>query len=547
MSIIFVVKKIQKLKKMSTFQYLLFLLIIISLQFYIAKLVILFGGVKNSFTYIMLLTMITGSFVFGPIGGIILGMTGGLFLGPFTPLNSELLIMQTPHNWIFRMIVYMLIGGYSGASMKYLLNIINKLSIVSLYDEKTNLPNKKFFENIKFEDYPEDAYLANLKFENYGKIEEIFGTKYADKLIKSFARDLIGVYEKKKFNMVFYFGDGRFGIIFLDSEVKSNFRTISKMFYKKIKMKEIEYFPNLFIGVAKLEGTNKEVIQNSEIARRFSKKNLRQYSIYSENMKIESHRNFDLLCEIPRAINRREFYLLYHPKIDLYSGKVEGIEALIRWNHPERGMIPPDYFIPHIEQTAMIGVVTEWVLKTALTDLKKMQLQGIDINVSVNIPLNILEDPRIVQVIKGYKEKSLPLDKLEFEVLERGSAENLKTISIIMSALKNFRIKFSLDDFGTGYSTLSSIQNLPLDIIKIDRTFVKNLETNNENREIVQSSINIGRSLDKKIVAEGVETKEELEILKEMGCDYAQGYYFTKPLSYDDFLEWYKAFNNTPS
>ena len=158
-----------------------------------------------------------------------------------------------------------------------------------------------------------------------------------------------------------------------------------KVIYKKIKIKEIEYFPSIFVGIAKLEGDNTDIIQNSEIARRFAKKNLNQYEVYSEEMKIESHKNFDLLCEIPRAINKKEFYIKYHPKIDLYSGKIEGVEALIRWNHPERGLISPDDFIPHIEKTAMIGIVTEWVLKTVLMDLKKMLLQGIDINVSENI------------------------------------------------------------------------------------------------------------------------------------------------------------------
>lgn len=300
----------------------------------------------------------------------------------------------------------------------------------------------------------------------------------------------------------------------------------------------------MFIGVAKLEGNNVDILQNSEIARRFAKKNLNQYEIYSEEMKIASHKNFDLLCEIPRAIEKKEFYILYHPKIDLYSGEVEGVEALIRWDHPERGAISPDDFIPHIEQTAMIGKVTEWVLKTALMDLKKMQLQGIDINVSVNIPLNLLQSPKLIKTIKEYNKKLLPLDKLEFEILERGSVDNFKNTAIIIESLKSMGIQFSLDDFGTGYSTLTCIQNLPLDIIKIDRTFVKDIETNRKNKELVRSSINIGRVLGKKIVAEGVESEEVLKILKDMGCDYAQGYYFTKPLTYNKFLEWYKTYTN---
>lgn len=543
MSVIFVVKYIQKLKKMSTFQYSIFILLIISLQLYIADLIATFGGAKSSLTYLMLLTIITGSFVFGPVGGTILGLTGGLFLGPLMPLNSKILIMQNMFNWVFRMLFYMLIGSSSGAIMKYLLNTINNLSRITLYHKKTDLPNKKYFENMILKDYPRDAYFANLKFEDYEKTKETFGKNYTNDLIKKIAIDLTDVFGEKDLITVFYFGTGRFGIIFRGSEIKSKYKSFYRMIYKKIKLKEIEYFPSIFIGIAKLDGENRDIIQNSEIARRFAKRNLNQYENYSEEMKIESHKNFDLLCEIPRAINKKEFYILYHPKIDLYSGKVEGVEALIRWNHPEKGPISPDDFIPHIEQTAMIGMVTEWVLKTALMDLKKMHSQGIDINVSVNIPLTLLQGPKLVKTIRGYNKKLFPLDNLEFEILERSSVDNFKNVSTTMKSLKNIGIKFSLDDFGTGYSTLSCIQKLPLDIIKIDKTFVKDIETNQENKELVRSSINVGRALGKKIVAEGVESEEVLKILKEMGCDYAQGYYFTRPLTYNNFLEWYKSYN----
>ncbi|WP_259381407.1 GGDEF domain-containing phosphodiesterase [Psychrilyobacter sp. S5] len=516
----------------------------ISLQIFVADLVNSFGGVKSSLSYLMLLTIITGSFVLGPAGGLIFALTGGLFLGPFMPMNSELSLMQNSPNWIFRMIIYVFIGSYSGAIMNYLLNTINKLSKITFYHTKTNLPNLKYFENIALTNYSSDAYFANLKFENYEKTKETFGGNYADDFINFFSKGLSDVFGKKNLATVFYLGGGRFGIIFSSSEINSKFKIFFKTVLKKIRKKEIEYFPSMFIGVAKLEGNNIDILQNSEIARRSAKKNLNHYEIYSEEMKTASHKNFDLLCEIPRAIEKKEFYILYHPKIDLYSGKVEGVEALIRWDHPERGAVSPDDFIPHIEQTAMIGKVTEWVLKTALMDLKKMQLQGMDLRVSVNIPLNLLQNPKLTKTIKEYNKKILPLDKLEFEILERGSVDDFKNTAIVMESLKSMGIQFSLDDFGTGNSTLTCVQNLPLDIIKIDRTFVKDIETNRKNKELVRSCINIGRALDKKIVAEGVESEEVIKILKDMGCDCAQGYYFTKPLTYNKFLNWYKTYTD---
>ena len=544
MSVILVVNYIKKLKKMSISKYSIFVLSIISLQIFVTILVDLLGGVKSSLSYLMLLTIITGSFVLGPVGGIILGLTGGLFLGPFMPMNSELSIMQNPSNWIFRIVFYVLIGSFSGTIMSYLLNTINKLSKITFYDTKTSLPNIKYFENTVLTNYAYDSYFANLKFENYEETKETFGENYTNDFINFFSKCLNDIFGGKHLATVFYFGNGRFGISFSNSEINNKFKSFSKKITKKIREKELEYFPNMFIGVAKIKGNNSDVLQNSEIARRFAKKNLNQYEIYSEEMKIESHKNFDLLCEIPRAIKKKEFYLLYHPKIDISSGKVEGVEALIRWNHPVKGTIPPDDFIPHIEQTAMIGEATEWVLKTALMDLKKMQLQDIDINISVNIPLSLLQTPKLIKTIKKYNNKTAPLDKLEFEILERGSVDNFKNTALIMESLKKMGIKFSLDDFGTGYSTLTSIQNLPLDIIKIDRSFVKDIETNQKNKELVRSSINIGRALGKKIVAEGIENQEVLKILKDMDCDYAQGYYFTKPLTYNKFLEWYKTYTS---
>lgn len=244
MSIISVVNYI---KKMSIFQYSLFVLLIISLQIFVADLIDSLGGVKSSLSYLMLLTIITGSFVLGSTGGLILGLTGGLFLGPFMPMNSDLSLMQNPPNWIFRMIFYVLIGSYSGAIMKYLLNTINKLSKITFYHTKTNLPNIKYFENTALTNYPSDAYFANLKFENYEKTKETFGENYANDFINFFSKSLNDVFGKKDLATVFYLGGGRFGIIFSDSEINSKFKSFFKTVYKKIRKKRSNIFPTCLL------------------------------------------------------------------------------------------------------------------------------------------------------------------------------------------------------------------------------------------------------------------------------------------------------------
>ena len=541
MSVISMVEGIKKFRKMNVFKCLFFITSIILLQAVVANFVYLSGGTKSSFVYLMLFTIITGSFIFGPTGGWVFGLTGGIFLGPLMPMDSQSLLMQDLSNWTFRLFFYMLAGIYSGALIKHLSNTISQLSTITLYHAKTDLPNRKYFENIDLKIFPCDTYFATLKFENYDVMKEAFGEDYTVAFVKKISAVLTDVFGKKDLATVFSLGPGKFGFIFFNSDIEGNLKSLTETIEEKVDQKEIEYFPNAFIGVSKLQGDNKVVMQNSDIARRTARKNLTHYEIYSEEMRAESQKNFDLFCEIPRAMNKNEFFMVYHPKVDLSSGRVEGVEALIRWGHPERGFISPIDFIPHIEQTAMIGMVTEWVLETSLMDLKNMQSQGIDINISVNIPLKLLENPKLISIIRGY-EKMLPLNKLELEILERGSLDDFKSITAIMDSLRNIGVRFSLDDFGTGYSTLSCIQNLPLDIIKIDRTFVKDITTNKTNKKLVRSSVNIGHALDKKIVAEGVESEETLKILRDMGCDYAQGYYFTKPLKYDEFIEWYRTY-----
>jgi EAL domain-containing protein (putative c-di-GMP-specific phosphodiesterase class I)/GGDEF domain-containing protein len=524
------------------------MIFIVSIQLLIAFFIFYSGGTKNSYVYLELSAIIIGGFVLGPFGGAFLGITGGFFLGPFMPADTTTMLMQEKASWLFRLFFYIFTGYISGVVIEYLLNIIDRLSSITLYNPVTKLPNKNYFENMA-RDYHPDEHIAVIKFEEYPKMIENLGLDYAKDFIHKISDIFVKIFNKKDVNdkqqNVFHLEEDKFAIIFSDSEMKDNFKVVYKTFYKAIKEKNMAYFPSYFIGISPWSGSNTEVLQKAEIARRSARKNLNFYEVYYPELSEHLNKNFDLSLEIPRAINNREFFLTYHPKINLKSGEVEGVEALIRWRHPEKGLIPPDAFIPYIEKTSMINTVTEWVIKTAFSEIKNMEKEDINTNFSVNIPLKILENSKIKKYIEAYKINSLPLYKLELEILERDNVDNFKETASAMKDLKKLGINFSLDDYGTGYSTLSYMQKLPFDIIKIDRMFIKDIETNERMRALVQSTIDIGHTLGMEVVAEGVETIKSVEILQNMGCDFAQGYHYAKPMTYLEFIRWHKDYNST--
>ncbi len=545
MDLIAIIEKIISWKKTSLFRKIMLMILMITLQLLITFMIFAEGGTKTAFAYFVLLTVILGGCFFGPLGGVFLGITGGFFLGPFMPADKTTMMMQETFDWMFRLIFYLFVGFFSGKGIRYLLDIIENLSLTTLYNPITNLPNKKYFEKMDMKWSHHDR-VAVIKFEEYYKMIENYGEDYAKNFIKKISSIFIETFNDDRIgnrSNVFHLDEDKFAVVFSELKSKDHFKNVFKRIYRSIKSKEINHFPGVFIGISECSESNTKIIQNAETARRSARKDLRFYKAYSPKLSEKSNENFDLSMEIPRALNERQFFLCYHPKIDLRSGEIEGVEALIRWNHPKKGFIAPDNFIPHIEKTSMINKVTEWVLKTSFSEIKNMEKENINVNVSVNIPLKILENPVIVRYLKSYKKKQLPLQNLELEILERDNVESFYVTAFAMKTLKKMGISFSLDDYGTGYSTLSYMQNLPFDKIKIDRMFIKDVETDDKARELVRSVINVGHILGMQVVAEGVETKETVKILKNMGCDYAQGYYYTKPLVYKEFIDWHSKYN----
>ena len=241
--------------------------------------------------------------------------------------------------------------------------------------------------------------------------------------------------------------------------------------------------------------------------------------------------------ELINAVRRREFELFYQPRVDILSGKIIGAEGLIRWRHPEKGLIFPDAFISTAERTGLIVPIGYWVIQQAGEDIHRLRDAGLDIkHLSINLSFRQFQDSYLCRTIQRIIEKyNIDTSVLEFELTESALFNNEMHVREGIEELNKLGINFSLDDFGTGYSSFSLLQKLPISSLKIDRSFVAGVGDNPDDREIVKALIRLAHSLKKEVIAEGVETLQQLNFLASYGCHQAQGYLYSKPVPFEQF------------
>ncbi len=266
-----------------------------------------------------------------------------------------------------------------------------------------------------------------------------------------------------------------------------------------------------------------------------------QYEFYSPEMSRLAGERLTMETELKTAINQEQFILYYQPKIDAATLEIAGVEALIRWEHPMRGIVPPDSFIPLLEETGLINTVGEWVLNTACHQAKIWNdLFDKPLRISVNISARQFSSRDLVSVVRNaLVESELPPSCLELELTESMFVEDTEHAIHLMLELKDLGVSLSIDDFGSGYSSLGSLKNFPVDYLKIDRTFVNNIEDSQEDLSIITAITALARSLGLGLVAEGVEDEQQMQLLRVQGCDQFQGYFFSRPIPADEFLAKY--------
>jgi EAL domain-containing protein (putative c-di-GMP-specific phosphodiesterase class I) len=280
-------------------------------------------------------------------------------------------------------------------------------------------------------------------------------------------------------------------------------------------------------------------MQRADVAMYAAKRDGLGFGIYDAEADTNSVRRLTLQGDLRRAIEDGRLILHYQPKVDTRTNRLVGFEALMRWQHPSHGLIPPNDFVPFAEQTGLIRPLTTWLLRTALEQWRAWNRQGFDLSVAVNLSAQSLDDPELIaQVQSLLASYECPAAKLNLEITETTLMAKPDAALAVLSSLADLQCRLSLDDFGTGYSSLSYLQRLPIHELKIYRSFVMSMEKSGNATVIVRSIINLGHSLDLAVVAEGVESRESYDALCKLGCEQIQGYFVGRPMPPEGLEAW---------
>jgi diguanylate cyclase (GGDEF)-like protein len=282
-----------------------------------------------------------------------------------------------------------------------------------------------------------------------------------------------------------------------------------------------------------------ELLQHADIAMYVAKETHAGFVLFDPKQDQHSPRRLALLGELRRAIEGRQLLLHYQPKIDAHTGQILGVEALVRWQHPEHGLVPPGEFIPLAERTGLIGPLTHYVMDAALQQCRQWRQAGHELAVAVNVSARRLLDLAFPDEVGGLLARwDVPARLLVVEITESAIMADPAHAMQILGRLNRMGVQLSIDDFGTGYSSMAYLKSLPVDELKVDRSFVSQMTSNSSDAVIVRSTVDLGRNLGLRVVAEGVEDQTTLEALDALGCDAVQGFHVSRPVTPDDLIDW---------
>ena len=523
-------------KKIFCFYSVSFVFILI---FSVLGIVYMTGGTKYVYMHLMYIPLMIAVFNFGYIGGIGFGVLAG-YLTSFIPLDVATMEMQTTENWIYRLLFFVLISTINGFILDTVLKTLKEIEKLTFCNRITNISNRKYFDTFFPEKIElEDNYLAIFEIENFNQILNEYGNFILEDFIKSLSLKFKDISENGI--ELFHFRDNTFALL-MNNYNPPSFRKKAEILRKKISVNNILIYPELSIGIAKFVESQKKLLEDAEIARAHAKKNLSSFSFFNDKINKLHNKKLSILNELPAAIKNKQFHLYFHPKVEMKTNLITSAEVLIRWIHPTEGLIKPDLFIPYLEKTNLINTFTKWLLESSLEIQEKWKKDGFIMKLAINTPIVCLKNELIISTIKNYKKS---LKGLEFEILERNLIDDFDEMFLIMNSLKKYGITFALDDFGTSFSSISYLKKLPFDKLKIDKMFITDIFTDKKDYNIVKSSIALGRSMELEIIAEGVENMDTFNLLKKLNCDYAQGYFSTKPLGRKKFKKFCIEYNNS--
>jgi EAL domain-containing protein (putative c-di-GMP-specific phosphodiesterase class I)/GGDEF domain-containing protein len=501
------------------------------------------GGTSFAYLHLFYIPIITAGFFFSIRGGLFVGLLASLMIGPFMPLVVEQHILQPTYSVLTRAVFFMLIGTMSGLGSAVFRSYLKELKERYLKNSVTMLPNYLGLGNIFSEKIKtsQDLALIIIDLRNINEIEIAIGPERVDILLKMIAQDL-----KDGLTGDITIGHTQPSVFTLLVEDSARIDPVIENIHNYLKssylIDNIPIFVEAFFGISTYPEDDQNfsgIFRKARMAINYGAKQARSIARYDYTVVDPSGENAVLLTALNEAIADDTLQIHYQPKIVLKTGKIYGLEALARWTHPEKGEIEPSRFIPLTERTMLINPFTKWMLERTFKEMASWEATGKILNLAVNFSLRNFHDRTIITKISELIDKyHFDPTRIEIEVTESAFSTNMDEVIETLTYLREKGIKISIDDFGTGQASQQYLFQLPVDGLKIDRIFVSELGQNPAAEAIVKSAVSLAHQLNLKVIAEGVETQQQLDMLLEMGCDYGQGYLFSPALPYDKLMKW---------
>lgn len=431
------------------------------------------------------------------------------------------------------------------------LKALKEVQYLEQIDPSTSIANRYFGER-RFTEFLKEregsVAVLLLDVNNFAMILETFGHNKADIVLKEIANRIISAMSSEN---IFTLVQDRFIVYFsYDSteEIEDRTFNIIDIFNEPFNIGGNDFFLSANVGISlyPVDGNSPdELIKNADSAMQVSRKeDFNTFAFYKSSMNATLLEQFQLLSHLRRAIELDELSLQFQPQVNSETGKVVGAEALIRWNNGKRGYISPAEFIPIAEKQGLMKPIGEWILRNTYSELERWDELGLnDITLSINISGTQFNDRRLVPLIKNIFHNEEFRSRVELEITESAFVDDIETAIQTLHELKSLGFRVAIDDFGTGFSSLSYLKRFPIDKLKIDKSFISQLLDGEEDTAIVRSIITMSRFLKLDVIAEGVETLNQSDYLKDLDCNLIQGYYYSRPLGSNDFINYYKKRN----
>ncbi|AQQ54158.1 bifunctional diguanylate cyclase/phosphodiesterase [Planococcus lenghuensis] len=426
---------------------------------------------------------------------------------------------------------------------------LHMVNYLAYYDSLTGLPNRNLFystinkelETAKVNE--QKLALLFIDLDQFKLVNDTQGHHVGDRLIQQVAAKLDELLRDRGF--IARYGGDEF-VSFLTYEDTAEVEAIAERIVTEVPKAlsgELTVTPSVGISLFPENGEDiNSLLQFADVAMYHSKRDddrLQRYTFYHHAISSEALKGVQLTNALRKAIELNQFHLVYQPKVELGTAELKGVEALLRWNHPEHGNVSPMDFIPLAEKSGQINRIGDWVLEKAMRDMRAFE-QPVLLNVNISAK-QLIQENFVQNVHARLQETGFPAERLNLEITETVALYDVEKTMDKLNQLNKLGVKVSLDDFGTGYSSLSYLSKLPIDYLKVDRSFIRHLEADDTKKSIIKSIIEVAHNLNIQVVAEGIETEEQADLLHGYKCNLGQGFYFSKPLLFEDLLNYIGA------